>query len=105
MTTTSRAGVAVILPDDHLAVEWLNPNDICFGDPQPCDLGTVATYRDLMASGPDGAHLAPPMVSPDPDHPGRFRLRDGKHRYLAQLALGRGRIRCLVITSRPQEQP
>lgn len=88
----------MIPPDAELTVEWLDPNDVCFGAPQPCDLGTVATYRDLMAAGPDGAHLAPPMVSPDPDHPGRFRLRDGKHRYLAQLALGRARIRCLVIT-------
>jgi hypothetical protein len=93
----------VILPDDVLTVEWLDPDDICFGAPQPCDLGKAEHYRALMAST-DGAHLAPPMVSPDPDVPGRFRLRDGKHRYLAQLALGRDRIRCIVITEPERSQ-
>jgi hypothetical protein len=88
----------MIADDDVLTVEWLSVNDICFGVPQVCDLQRAEHYRGLMA---DGGHLAPPMVSPDPNIPGRFVLRDGRHRYLAQLTLGRSRIRCLVVTETP----
>lgn len=83
---------------DELTVEWLSINDVVFGHGQPCDLLKAEYYRALMADAADGAHIAPPMVSPDPDVPGRWLLRDGKHRYLAQLALGRDRIRCLIVT-------
>lgn len=88
----------MIAAADELTVEWLDINDIVFGTPQPCDLLKAEYYRQLMADAADGAHIAPPMVTPDPDVVGRYLLRDGKHRYLAQLALGRGRIRCLVAT-------
>lgn len=87
----------MIGPEDTLTVEWLDTNDICFGPPQPCDLGRAEHYRALMADS-DGGHLAPPLVSPDSNVPGRFVVRDGRHRYLAHLALGRPRIRCLVVT-------
>ncbi|QYN41020.1 hypothetical protein K1T35_47620 (plasmid) [Pseudonocardia sp. DSM 110487] len=87
----------MIAPEDELAVEWLAANDVVLGPAQVCDLQQAEFYRALMADGGAGAHVAPPIVGPDPDVPGRFFIRDGKHRYLAQLALGRDRIRCLVV--------
>lgn len=87
----------MIAADDVLTVEWLDADDLAFGEAQVCDLARAEHYRALMAAAQPGGHLAPPMVSPDPDRPGRYLIRDGRHRWLAQLALGRGRIRCLVV--------
>lgn len=87
----------MIAEQDELTVEWLDINRVTFGEAQVCDLGTAETYRALMAAAGEGAHVAPPMVRPDPDRPEHYLLRDGKHRYLAQLALGRARIRCVVV--------
>lgn len=88
----------MIAASDKLTVEWLSINDVVFGDAQSCSVGTALTYTNLMAEDGDEGHLAPPIVSPDPDVAGRYRIRDGKHRYLAHLALGRSRVRCLVVT-------
>lgn len=89
----------MIAADDELCVAWLDINDVVFGRAQACDLGKAETYRAMMAAAAAGSHIAPPIVSPDPDVPGRYLLRDGKHRWIAQLALGRDRIRCLVVHS------
>lgn len=88
----------MISADDVLTIEWLDIRDLAFGEAQVCDLARADTYRAMMAAAPQpDAHIAPPIVSPDPTRPGRYLIRDGRHRWLAQLALGRDRVRCLVV--------
>lgn len=59
----------------------------------------------MRAAGPAEGHLAPVLVSPDPEVPGRYRVRDGKHRYLAHLVLGRERVRCVVVGAEQRPGP
>lgn len=87
----------MINPDDRLEVVWLPLDVIDPGPAQPYDPDTAATFAAMMAAGPPGCHLAPVMVSPHPDEPGRFRVRDGHHRYLAHVRLGRELVRCLIV--------
>lgn len=80
----------------RIDVVWLNPADLCFDPPQPLDLDKLRHYVQLMqASADTEGHLAPPLVQPA--GAGRYTPRDGRHRALAHVVLGRTRIRCLVV--------
>lgn len=82
---------------DELVVAWLPTDAIEYGDDQaPVNPEQVAFYVELMRPG---GHVAPPLVSRA--GPGRWRLRDGKHRHAAHVALGRTLTRCIVITPHP----
>lgn len=84
----------MIAAADRLEVSWLHPDVIDPGAAQPYDPDTVACYTAMMAGSP-GAHLAPIVVTALAD--GRYRIRDGHHRYLAHLQLGRDLVRCVVV--------
>lgn len=85
----------MIADGDVLTVEWLSINEVVFGDAQPCDPECVAMYARLL-TGAAGGHVSPPTVSPLPDRPDLYGLRDGKHRFLGHLIAGRDRVRCVV---------
>jgi hypothetical protein len=85
----------VIAADAHLEVRWLDTTDLV---PQltehQLDLDQVRRYV-AMLDRPDGAHTTPPEVQALPD--GRYRILNGRHRWVAHVSLGRPLIRCLVI--------
>lgn len=58
----------------HLEVAWLDPADVV---PDP-----------------------PQQLVNAPDERGRYSIRDGRHRWASHLALGRDRIRCVVVSER-----
>ena len=85
----------MIAPDAQLEVRWLPTTDLVPRlDESPLDLDQVRRYV-AMLDRPDGAHTTLPEVEPLPD--GRHLIRNGRHRWVAHLSLGRPRIRCLVV--------
>jgi uncharacterized ParB-like nuclease family protein len=84
----------VIPADAVLKVAWLDVADVVPDPPQELALATVAYYAGLLAD--TAGHLAPPLVSAA-DERGRYAIRDGYHRWAAHVALGRERIRCVVV--------
>lgn len=77
----------------QLEVAWVDPATLVPYPPQVLDLDQVRYYMGLLQKAEDEeGHLAPPMVNAN-----SLTFRDGRHRWLAHLALGRSRMRVLLV--------
>jgi len=89
----------MIKKDAKLSIRRVSLRDLCIeevGEPWTCYPDRFNLYLELLQNNPD-LDTDPLMTRPSPTHGGMLGIKNGRHRFLANIMAGRRDTLCIVI--------
>lgn len=95
----------MIKKDAKLSIRRVSLRDLFVeevGEPWTCFPEKFKTYLELLQNNPD-EDTEPLITRPSPTHAGMLSIKNGKHRFLANILAGRSDTPC-VIEEPPRDE-